>query len=863
MTTTLTMKKTGQFTIDSVDQLSYTYFPLCNERGLKASITPSLNGSLNMDQNTFFLLPISNEDLHHSLMSRNLYLKVNKDYIWSVTGHTAYQTLHPDHVTLEADFLIHKIIRKSKDLMVESESFISTKDNHEMHRVIITNTSQRTINIKPVLNVPMYSRSADNLRDHRHVSALLNNLELTKNGMINQPTFLFDERGHHINHNRYHMDFYTKDLAFKQYWPVLEEFIGEGHHLMHPEVVEKDLESPYKEGDTITGYEVTGGFEFKSTDLTPNEQVVLYYRLGINGSDDIPLNEKTYEQLKRDTKAYWTDLINQLECHVQDENYSAWLKWVTIQPTLRRLFGNSFLPHHDYGKGGRGWRDLWQDQLSLLLMDATSVRAALLNNFKGVRIDGSNATIIGDQPGEFKSDRNNIPRVWMDHGSWPWLTTKLYLDKTGDLDVLFERVDYFNDRFTHYTKRVSNALSQPHQGTVLEHLLIQNIVPFFNVGQHNNILLEDADWNDGLDMAPDKGESVAFTAFYGRNLVELGDLLEALEDKGVKEIALIEDIRLLLTKVDLNDVSKKQALLQSFFDGVSKETVHKAMFDVNDVSQIVKQLGHHLLNQVQKNEWLEVDESGWFNSYYDNDGNRLDSVKEQKMNLTPQVFAIMSHAATNKQVESIILSADKLLFDASVGGYKLNTPYNALKTNMGRLFGFGYGHKENGAMFSHMAVMYANALYQRGFVKAGRKVLKTIYEYVSDIHRSKIYPGLPEYVDPKGRGMYPYLTGSASWYLLTVVTEVFGIKGHLGDIVLEPKLMYEEFDQFQASIKTMVQGRTIQFTYVNKAGLEYGLYRIKSVTSNDSALAFKRTQKGVVLSALPEGDTVIIELSEK
>jgi cellobiose phosphorylase len=863
MTTKWTMKKTGQFSIDAVDKLSYTYFPLCNEHGLKASITPSLNGSLNIDQNTFFLLPVSNEDLHNSMMNRNLYLRVNNDYVWSTTGRTPYQMLNEENVMLEADFLTHKITRQNKDLTVEVESFISTEDNHEIHRTIITNNSQKSLNLKPVLNIPMYSRSADNLRDHRHVSALLNKAKLTKNGMINQPTFLFDERGHHLNHNRYSIDFYTTDLVFKQHWPVLEEFIGEGRHLMRPEVVEKNLNNTYKKGDVITGYELTGGFEFEAVDLQPGQQVTLYYRLGINTSDDAPLNAKNYDQLKKENKAYWTDLIGQLECQVQDEDYSAWLKWVTIQPTLRRLFGNSFLPHHDYGKGGRGWRDLWQDQLSLILMDAQSVREALLNNFKGVRIDGSNATIIGDQPGDFKSDRNNIPRVWMDHGSWPWLTTKLYLDKTGDLGILFEEVTYFNDRFTHYTKRVSNKITHPHKGTILEHLLIQNIVPFFNVGKHNNILLEDADWNDGLDMAPDQGESVAFTAFYGRNLVELGTLLEALEEQGIETIELIEDVHILLREIDLYDVSKKRTLLHSFFDGVSQETVDKDTFKVSQIKEFVIKIGHHLLNQVQKNEWLQDAKVGWFNSYYDNDGQRLDSVNEQKMNLTPQVFAIMSHSATKQQVEKIIRAADQLLFDSTVGGYKLNTPYNELKTNMGRLFGFGYGHKENGAMFSHMAVMYANALYQRDFVKAGRKVLKTIYEHVSDIHRSKMYPGLPEYVDPKGRGMYPYLTGSASWYLLTVVTEVFGIKGQLGDIVLEPKLMREEFDQNKAFIKTMVQGRTIQFTYINPLGLEYGMYQIKSVTSNDKTIDFKRTKAGVILSDLPAGDTVIIELSQK
>lgn len=60
-------------------------------------------------------------------------------------------------------------------------------------------------------------------------------------------------------------------------------------------------------------------------------------------------------------------------------------------------------------------------------------------------MDGTNATIIGSRQGEFIADRNNITRVWMDHAFWPFVTTKLYLDQTGDLDVLLEKVTYFKD----------------------------------------------------------------------------------------------------------------------------------------------------------------------------------------------------------------------------------------------------------------------------------------------------------------------------------------------------------------------------------------------------------------------------------
>ena len=88
------------------------------------------------------------------------------------------------------------------------------------------------------------------------------------------------------------------------------------------------------------------------------------------------------------------------------------------------------------------------------------------DNFAGVRIDGSNATIVGRQPGEFKADRTNIPRVWMDRGAWPLLTVKLYLDQTGDLGFLLREQTYFKDHVAHRCRQV-DADWRPDQGTVV------------------------------------------------------------------------------------------------------------------------------------------------------------------------------------------------------------------------------------------------------------------------------------------------------------------------------------------------------------------------------------------------------------
>jgi cellobiose phosphorylase len=190
----------------------------------------------------------------------------------------------------------------------------------------------------------------------------------------------------------------------------------------------------------------------------------------------------------------------------------------------------------------------------------------------------------------------------------------------------------------------------------------------------------------------------------------------------------------------------------------------------------------------------------------------------------------MGGVATDQQASEIIRSVDRYLFDSKVGGYRLNTDFGEILPNLGRGFGFAFGHKENGAMFSHMAVMYANALYKLGRVREGYKVLDGIYQHCQDFKSSRIYPGIPEYINERGRGMYPYLTGSASWYLLTLVTEAFGVHGKLGNLALEPNLVAEQFGKDgMAHLVTRFADRTLEVAYLNPVHLDFGDYRVCGV----------------------------------
>jgi len=132
-----------------------------------------------------------------------------------------------------------------------------------------------------------------------------------------------------------------------------------------------------------------------------------------------------------------------------------------------------------------------------------------------------------------------------------------------------------------------------------------------------------------------------------------------------------------------------------------------------------------------------------------------------------------------------------------------------------------------------MAVMFAYALYKQEQAEAAWNILDGLYIQSQNFEKSRMYPGIPEYFNPQGRGMYPYLTGSAAWYLFTLLTESFGIKGDLGDLVIEPKLVAKQFkDAEDLVIKTLFSGKELHVTYKNPNKLGFGNYIIGKVSIN-------------------------------
>ncbi len=846
----------GSFTSAQARGVRSLYLPLCSEAPFMSSITPDLHGDAKTGNDTFLLEPVSRIDLSTSRASRNFWLIFPSGNAWSATGASKETAVsRTDTFRLEAGLLWQTIVRGNAALGIEARisSFVPAPDETlELMVVTLRNLTRRTLHVVPLAAIPLYCRSSATLRDHRHVSSLLMRTHRIPRGVLVTPTLLFNERGHTPNATTYFVSGTAHNGTLPEYiYTSQEEFCGEAGDLEAPEALKHRL--PRRE-PAAQGKETMAGLRFPETALAAKTSVTFIISMGI-----CPTHKAAREQSGRyrtraqagqaleRTKRFWQEKSAYLRTQSGDAVFDNWLRWVTVQPTLRKIFGCSFLPDFDYGRGGRGWRDLWQDCLSLILSSPARVRPLLLNNFRGVRLDGSNATIIGSAPGEFIADRNNIPRVWMDHGIWPLITTNLYIHQTADLGILLEKTAYFKDRLVCRSREIDerycpgdgtvqkDAAGRPALGTVLEHLLLESLVPFFNVGPHNHIRLEGADWNDGLDMAERNGESVAFTALYAHTLQTLAELIEKLSKP---KIALAQELSALIDTaagpLDYDCAAAKQKQLARYFASVRHAPSGKQRsFCPQLLCRDLRRKAEWIRAHIRKTEWLR---EGFYNGYYDNRTRRVEGRQDGRlrMTLTGQTFAVMSGVATDEQVRSIYAAARALLLDRENGGLRLNTDFGLPQQELGRAFSFVYGEKENGAVFSHMAVMFAYALYARGFCREGFETLDALYRKSADSGKSRIYPCLPEYFNAAGRGMYSYLTGSASWFILTLLTQAFGIRGHYGDLVVEPKIVPEQFaaPDNSITIEALFAGRQIGVTLRNPRRLAPGAYAIAAIALN-------------------------------
>ncbi|NQT78608.1 MAG: cellobiose phosphorylase [Bacteroidetes bacterium] len=893
----------GTFLSPNAEYISRLYFPLMNRHGMKCSVTPELKGDIASSFQNYLTAATVTEELHRNVSGRNFWVKVAGQAPWSATGNSTFQkaekwTGNRDESEIEGKIGAFINRRRNKMLGLESEItvFVPDADDFvELMKVTIKNISDTPLSFTPTSATPIFGRHADNFRDHRQVTTMFQKVFIEKHGVRVKPTIVHDEFGHSVNNISYAvLGFEANGKKPVEIWPLMYDFIGEGGTLDNPEVVANDLPAPQYANGEANGQEAIGALRYASITLQPGEESVYIIIHGITDNEsDIHTWEQKFgstakfdHQLKN-TLAYWQEIASAVTISTGDDNFDNWTKWISFQIKCRQIFGNSYLPDFGYGRGGRGWRDLWQDLLAIFLVDPDSAKEEIINCMKGVRVDGSNATIIGTEPGTFIADRNMVPRTWCDHGAWPAFVINFYIQQTGDLDILFHEAPFWKDHFTHRSKKRDDKYAesygcwqnsesgQVYESSILEHLLIQQLSAFYHVGDHNILLLEGGDWNDTYDMARGKGESIGFYAFYGRNLRIIVDWLSELYERGIKEISLLKEISILLNtnkRSSLYSVASKQQRLTHYFDKVSHHVSgDKIRVGIQTLILDLILKADHISEIIREQEWISIGEGkGFFNGHYDNTGKQVDGQKGDKvmMDLTTQVMTTMNEVATKDDIRSMLNAVDCYLQDGK--GYRLCTEFSEVDMNVGRITGFVYGHKEHGSKWMQQNIMLAYGLYLKGFKGKATEIINDAYLLSTNSAVAKIFPGIPSYFGPDDKGAYAYLTGSSTWLLLTLTTQMFGIKGAMGNLSIQPNLSSIHFDrQGKASMKLTFRGIRLYLTYCwggENISQSYIIDRL-TINGKEPALLVKEENNYVIgideLDAKCDKPVNIIEVSLK
>lgn len=331
----------GSFRIEHGEKNRLNYFPLAAENGVMASITPELKGDLKRDQNSFVLPPASEEDLRSGMAGRNFWCRFENGELWSAAGMSAAQiaeefTPAEEKCIVEAGLLWHRTVRenRTRQLRAAVTSWVpSANGTVEIMQVILENCGEETLRLTPTAAIPLYGRSADNLRDHRHVTSLLNRAESRKEGVILTPTYSFDERGHTPNQRSYFVFGITEDgKSAEAVCADLDRYTGEGSLIM-PEWVAKELPGDSLGGETA-GKETIGALRFPETELRPGEK--REYDILVGTAEDKAAAEQiaaVWLSLYRirisleETKLWW-DQVNPIRTHTGDSDFDNILRWI-------------------------------------------------------------------------------------------------------------------------------------------------------------------------------------------------------------------------------------------------------------------------------------------------------------------------------------------------------------------------------------------------------------------------------------------------------------------------------------------------------------------------------------------------------
>lgn len=642
-----------------------------------------------------------------------------------------------------------KICGERGKLEVSQLSFVPVDDNCEIHRIVLTNKSQKTKNVKLFSFVEFCLWNA--LDDMLNYQRNLNTGEVEVKGSVIYHKTEYRER-------RNHYAFYSVNAKINGFDTDRDTFLGAFNGFDEPECVingqsgnsiasgwypiashmlDVELEvGESKEYIFVLGYienEYASKFEMPNViNKTKAEEMIARY----NSADKC---DEAFSKLN----SYWERLLSIFTIKSGDEKLDRMVNiWNPYQCMVTFNMSRS-ASYYESGIGrGMGFRDSNQDLLGFVHQIPERARERIIDIASTQFEDGS--AYHQYQP-LTKQGNNEIGGGFNDDPLWLILGVIAYIKETGDMGILDEEVPFDCDK--------------NNMATLLEHLnrSFEHVIK--NLGPHNLPLIGRADWNDCLNLN-------CFSYTPDESFQTYGE-----PDGRVAESVLIAGMFVYIGK-------EFERLYRVLGNSEQAEFI-KA--EVTKMEQNVLKYGY---------------DGEWFLRAYDAKSKKIGSKEcdEGKIFIETQGFCVMAQIGKDDGKARSALDSVKKYLECDYGIVLNYPPYSGYRPELGEISSYPPGYKENAGIFCHNNpwVIIAETVLgnrERAF-SLYKKIAPSYIEDISNIHRTEpyVYSQMIAGRDAvrAGEAKNSWLTGTAAWNYYAVSQYILGIKPDFDGLCIEP-----------------------------------------------------------------------------
>ena len=493
-------------------------------------------------------------------------------------------------------------------------------------------------------------------------------------------------------------------------------------------------------------------------ELEPLEEKEMVFMLGASRDNDyLEMLLKKYrnvESVKREFKdvvSTWKEKLSVVKVKTPDVALDYVLNgWYLYQTISSRLFAKAGFYQVS---GAYGYRDQLQDAMNIVLVDPSVTYDQILRN-------ASHQFVEGDVLHWWHEDNHfGLRSRYKDDYLWLVYATIMYIEVTGDTNILDEEVPYINAPILgdYENEKTVNFEYTSEKDSLFKHLEKALNLSINSLGSHHLPLMGGGDWNDGMNRVgiKGKGESV-WLGFFLYNIIEM------------------------------------------FIPVIEK-------FDSSyDISKLEK-FNSKLKDNLNKYGW---DDKYYLRAYFDN-GDRLGSHDntECKIDLISQSFALISGVCPEEKKDEVLNSVSDNLVDEEHGLVKLLTPpFSKSLNNPGYIMNYSKGIRENGGQYTHAVSWYIMALIKEKKYDEAYRCYQMINPVTkNNIEEYKVEPyviaaDIYSATNMAGRGGWTWYTGSAGWFYNVGIRDLLGIKKEGSILKIEPCVL-DKFKKFNITYK--------------------------------------------------------------